>query len=186
MSRFNQARSSYMSRNSSISNSNRMDTDSMNGGNDLEPETDGSREAQAEDEFQGSGGFNRNSSFRKSSLRRHSKRSNQSKPLAPVAPLPGGEDGGGGIHIAPLPPFLNGAANNPFYDNEDENPPDAATDLNGLSAQQQRSYQVLSSIILEESPQPTTTEKTKTPKSSRSKKEGTISPDFYLTFTFYE
>lgn len=131
MSRFNPGRSSFMSRNSSISNSNRMDSDSINGVEDLE---------QPDDELQQS--FNRNNSFRKSSLRRHSKRSSQFQP-------PDVENGN--LHIAPLPPFLNG---NPFFDDETK-PAD-------LNPQQQRSYEVLSSIIMEESP----------PTKSSAKKEG--------------
>lgn len=168
MSRFNPTRSSFMSRNSSVSNSNRMDTDSIN--NELANHSLGgeepdqiSNEGAGDDQLQQS--FNRNNSFRKSSLRRHSKRSGQfQRPASEVV-----SDGANGqIHIAPLPPFLNG---NPFLDDQEPQSGNTSTGTGAdLNAQQQRSYQVLSSIILEESPSTFSS----TPAKGTNKKEGLL------------
>lgn len=178
MSRFNPTRSSFMSRNSS-----RMDNDSINNdlnNNNEEDASVNSSELQDNDSSQ----FNRQNSFRKSSIRRGSKRSqlstlqnakNESDPNLAAQNV--AADGTSKIHIAPLPPFLSG---NPFGNEEDEQ--------NKLQ-QQQRSYQVLNSIIFEESPaipqpQPPPPSANTKSKSHHNKKEGIYLP--CMRFQLYE
>jgi hypothetical protein len=174
MSRFNPTRASFMSRNSSISNGNKMETDSIN--NEIIAENNDFDSQQNDGDELGQS-FNRNSSFRKSSLRRHSKRSTTSshqKSAAPPPPINGDDEGQ--IHIAPLPPFLNG---NPFFDEDTTTAAGDDKQRQQLTQQQQRSYEVLSSIILEESP--SVADSKPTPKVS-AKKEG-IYDDYFLLLT---
>lgn len=176
MSRFNPTRSSFISRNSSTRMDN--DTSSVNensnpNDDDSASQNDANQQQDLDMNMNDLQSFNRNNSFRKSSLRRQSKRSmsylqqtkeanengaftnpkNSSSVSASLSSSSSSSADQSRLHIAPLPAFLNDGDE---YSHDDE-----------IHQRNQR-YQVLSSIILEETVPPAVPQATNVSASSSS------------------